>query len=294
MVPLFNHWKTETSSAQNTRPDIACAVHQCATFSANPKHSHGMALKRIGRYLNTTKDKGLILRPDGSHQLHAHSDADFAGNWTAKFAHLRESQLSRAGCVITCSGCPIHWFSCKEMEIALSTCEAECIAPSMCCRKLIPLRRTLEELHSIFQVPFDTSHSDVINELGCSVVLEDNSAALALATDGDRHQPRTKHLSLKWHHFRDQVNDGWLKIKKVHTKVNWADIFTKPLPKPQFQFLRDAMMGWRTQEDLHAFLKSHHVEDLPIHPLHATAALAFCPGSDIHMPPQKRVRIAAP
>ena len=91
--------------AQNTRPDIAYAVHQCAKYSANPKHSHGIALKRIGRHLNTTRDKGLILRPDGSHQLHAHSDSDFAGNWTAKFAHLCDSQLSRAGCVITHSGC---------------------------------------------------------------------------------------------------------------------------------------------------------------------------------------------
>ena len=279
--------------AQNTRPDIAHAVHQCAKYSANPAHSHGIALKRIGRYLNTTKDKGLILRPDGSHQLHAYSDSDFAGNWTAKFAHLRDSQLSRAGCVITHSGCPIYWFSKIETEIALSTCEAECIALSMCCRQLIPLRRILDELYSIFQVPFDTSHTEVINELGCSVVLEDNSAALALATDGDKYRPRTKHLSLKWHHFRDQVrNGGWLKIKKVHTKVNWADIFTKPLPKPQFQFLRDAMMGWRTKHELQDFLKDQHVEALPIHPLQATAAFAFCPGSDTHMPSRKRVCLA--
>ena len=48
---------------KSTRPDIACAVHQCARFSANPKTKHAEAVKRIGRYLLATKDKGLIINP---------------------------------------------------------------------------------------------------------------------------------------------------------------------------------------------------------------------------------------
>ena len=36
---------------KSTRPEIACAVHQCARFAANPKRSHAEAVKRIGRYL---------------------------------------------------------------------------------------------------------------------------------------------------------------------------------------------------------------------------------------------------
>lgn len=48
---------------KSTRVDIAYAVHQCARFAADPKESHGAALKRIGRYLAGTRDKGLILRP---------------------------------------------------------------------------------------------------------------------------------------------------------------------------------------------------------------------------------------
>ena len=264
--------------ALNTRPDIAYAVHQCAKYSSCPKQSHGGAIKRIGRYLRKTSTKGLILRPDGSHQLNAYVDADFAGNWNHNYSHLRSSQLSRAGCVITYSGCPIHWFSKLETEIALSTCEAEYIALSMCCRQLIPIRRTLEDLYSIFKIPFDSTHTELINQLGSSVVLEDNSAALALATDGDKYRPQTKHLSLKWHHFRDQITDGWLQIKKINTKVNWADIFTKPLPKPHFEFLRDAMMGWKTSEELHEYLHTQHLdEDLPLYPSHAVAAYAILP-----------------
>jgi hypothetical protein len=42
---------------KSTRPDISCAVHQCARHCANPKIQHTAAVKRIGRYLLGTKDK---------------------------------------------------------------------------------------------------------------------------------------------------------------------------------------------------------------------------------------------
>ena len=49
---------------KSTRPDISCAVHQCARFCANPKMKHAEVVKRIGRYLLATKDKGLIMKPN--------------------------------------------------------------------------------------------------------------------------------------------------------------------------------------------------------------------------------------
>ena len=46
-----------------TRPDIAMATHQCAIFNKYPHLSHERAVKRIGRYLLDTRDKGMISRP---------------------------------------------------------------------------------------------------------------------------------------------------------------------------------------------------------------------------------------
>ena len=67
--------------AMTTRPDISAAVHQCARFTCNPKRFHEQAVKRIGRYLLRTKNKGLILNPDKSKTtLDCYVDADFAGN----------------------------------------------------------------------------------------------------------------------------------------------------------------------------------------------------------------------
>ena len=65
--------------AQNSRPDIAYAVHQCARFTHVPKQSHDVAVKRIIRYLNSTKDKGMYIKPNKSLVIDCYVDADFAG-----------------------------------------------------------------------------------------------------------------------------------------------------------------------------------------------------------------------
>ena len=38
----------------NTRSDLAYAVNYCARYMANPRESHEVGLKRIGRYLKST------------------------------------------------------------------------------------------------------------------------------------------------------------------------------------------------------------------------------------------------
>ena len=65
----------------HTRPDITFAVSQCARYSFCPKKSHEEALKRIGRYLKGTKDKGIFMKPQSSLQIDCYVDADFAGLW---------------------------------------------------------------------------------------------------------------------------------------------------------------------------------------------------------------------
>ena len=43
-----------------TRPDITYAVNQCARYSSDPKTDHWVAVMRILRYLNGTRDYGLF------------------------------------------------------------------------------------------------------------------------------------------------------------------------------------------------------------------------------------------
>ena len=57
------------------------------------------------------------------------------------------------------------------------------------------------DIFNKFSIDLDESKTDINSKLGNSVILEDNAAAITLANDGDKYRPRTKHLSIKWHHF---------------------------------------------------------------------------------------------
>jgi hypothetical protein len=50
--------------AQNSRPDISFAVHQCAWFSKERKDLHEKPVKHIIYYLQCTRDKPLIMKPN--------------------------------------------------------------------------------------------------------------------------------------------------------------------------------------------------------------------------------------
>ncbi len=106
---------------KSTRLNIAYYVHQCTRFSADPKESHASAVKRIGKYLLATKDKGLILNPR-EHSFECWVDADFVGNWDRVNADVDPSTAkSRTGYIITYAACPIIWSSKLQTEVTLST-----------------------------------------------------------------------------------------------------------------------------------------------------------------------------
>ena len=78
-------------------------------------------------------------------------------------------------------------------------------------------------------------------EVFCNV-FEDNTACIAMATS-NKFNPRTKHIALKYHHFRAVLNSGSIKIYYVDTLQQLVDNFTKPLKADQFSFLRTKLMG---------------------------------------------------
>jgi len=112
----------------HTRPDLAYSVSQVARFMFNPKRSHEIAIKRIGRYLIGTKDKGMIIKPTTNIGINAYPDADFSGLYGYEDNNDPVCVRSRTGYVITVAGCPIYWSSKLQTETATSTMEAKVIA----------------------------------------------------------------------------------------------------------------------------------------------------------------------
>lgn len=225
---------------KSTRPDIAVAVHQCARFSADPKQSHADALRYIGRYLKGSKERGIILNPQHEKSFECWVDADFLGQYDkgAKDLHLdKMTAKSRTGFLITYAGCPIVWGSKLQRESALSTTEAEYMAISEAFRSLLPLMDLLEEAREK-GVPIESGPPVV----RCKA-FEDNSGALELARL-PKMRPRTKHINVKYHHFREAVEQKRVTILHVPSEEQLGDLLTKNLPRDQFITLRRAIMGW--------------------------------------------------
>ena len=53
---------------------------------------------------------------------------------------------------------------------------------------------------------------------------------------------KTKHISIKYHMLREKVVEKEIRLEYVRKKEKIADIFTKPLPKETFKYLRN-MLG---------------------------------------------------
>ena len=62
----------------NTIPYIYFDVHQCAWFTHNTKASHKTAVKRIFRYLQGTKDNGLVFNSSKKLVVDCYYDTYFA------------------------------------------------------------------------------------------------------------------------------------------------------------------------------------------------------------------------
>ena len=223
----------------STQPELAYSVHQCARFCNNPKHSHEKAVKRIIRYLlhiQRTGNLGILFRPQASQSIKVFVEASFAGEWNTSWSEEPSSVFSRTGYLITFANCPIVWASKLQSEITLSTTESEYVAFSQSLRDVIPLIGLLRELRSV--IPFGES-TPIVH---CTVH-EDNKGCIDLVQT-PRIRPRTKHIALKYHHFRSFVKDGTISVKYIDTAEQVADLFTKPLGDVQFGTLRKKFMGW--------------------------------------------------
>ena len=188
------------------------------------------------RYLAGTKDKGLIFKSDFTIGLEMFCDADFAGLWKSEDPQNADSVRSRTGFVIKLYGCPLLWTSRMQTEVACSTLEAEYIALSSGMREIIPIRNLYLSLAQHMKFP----------DAGCSVkctVFDDNQGALNLATT-PKITPRTKHIGVKYHFFRQNVVSGEISLEYVQSEKQQADILTKGLSAVKFVNIRKLLLGW--------------------------------------------------
>ena len=204
-----------------TRPDIAYAVGYVSRFMENPQQEHWIAVKRIFRYLQGTKSHGICYQPNDKIDFRGYSDADWAGD--------HADRKSTSGYLFMLLGAPISWGSKKQSSVSLSTSEAEYIALSLAIQEGKWIHRLLCEILK------------TANESGADLIIfEDNQSCIKMTKNPVSHG-RAKHIDIKYHHIRDEVKRGEVKLEYCETSIMLADIMTKGLSGPRHKDMTAAL-----------------------------------------------------
>ncbi|KAI4302222.1 hypothetical protein MLD38_038000 [Melastoma candidum] len=200
-----------------SRPDILFSVCLCARYQSAPKESHLIMVKRIFRYLQGSANPGIWYSERSDFILIGYSDADFTG--------CKIDRKSTSGTCQLMGNMLISWFSKKQTSVALSTAEAKYIAAASCCAQLLWMKQQLEDYGLSFaEIP----------------IMCDNTSAIQL-TRNPVYYSRSKHIELRHHFLRDNVQQGSVSVKYVNTDQQLADIFTKPVDQEKFFYLRNEL-----------------------------------------------------
>ncbi|PNX67789.1 cationic amino acid transporter 1-like protein, partial [Trifolium pratense] len=180
------------------------------------------AAKRILRYIRGTMDYGILFpNTDKGNQceLIAYTDSNWCGD--------ANDRKSTAGYLSLLNNAPIAWCSKKESVVALSSCEAEYIATSLCACQAIWLVNLMEEMTG-------EDHGSVTMNI-------DNISAINLAKNPVAHG-KSKHIEMRFHYLREQVNNGRLCLQHCKSEEQIADIMTKSVQTELFKRMRN-MIG---------------------------------------------------
>ncbi|GJR86478.1 hypothetical protein Tco_0210489 [Tanacetum coccineum] len=146
--------------------------------------------------------------------LTAYADADHAG--------CQDTRRSTSGSAQFLGDKLVSWSSKKQTSTSISSTEAEYIAMSGFCAQSYGWV-------SISQIM-------ALHYYRHPILYCDNKSAIALCCNNVQHS-RSKHIDIRHHFIREQVEKGVVELYFVRTEYQLADIFTKALPRERFEFI---------------------------------------------------------
>ncbi|GJU13680.1 hypothetical protein Tco_1136076 [Tanacetum coccineum] len=109
----------------------------------------------------------------------------------------------------------------------MSSAEVEYVSLSACCAQVLWMRTQLTDYGF---------HFDKI-PMYC-----DSKAFIAISCNPVQHS-RTKHIDVRYHFIKEQVEKGIVELFFVGTEYQLADLFTKALPEDRFKYLMNKDKG---------------------------------------------------
>nr|GEX15050.1 hypothetical protein [Tanacetum cinerariifolium] len=133
------------------------------------------------------------------------------------------------------------WSSKKQDYTSMSSIEAEYVPLSRCCAQVLWMRTQLIDYGF---------HFDKI-PMYC-----DSKAAIAISCNPVQHS-RTKHIDIRYHFIKENVEKGIVELFFFGTEYQLADLFTKALLEERFKYLiRRLDMRCLTPEELEVAVSS--------------------------------------
>lgn len=202
-----------------SRPDIAFAVSTVSRYLSNFNDNHWQAVKRIFKYLVGTSNVGIMYSSGGSEShLIGFSDADYARDL--------ETRRSVSGYAFNMANGIVTWSSQRQKLVTLSTTEAEYVAAAAAAKEATWLRKLLSDIGYQSDIP--------------TCLFVDNQSSIRLIKNPVFHK-RTKHIDIRYHYIREQVENGEISVEYISTDLQRADIFTKPLPYERLHTLCESL-----------------------------------------------------
>ena len=198
-----------------SRPDIGTAVSYAATKSANPTVDDYHSLIDILCYLQRTKDVGLVIHPgvpDQPLQLKCHVDASFLSH--------PDSRGHSGYCITIGNLSSFYSKSVKQQLVATSSTHAEVKALYQLVVDLIFIINLCSEINRSIDLPI--------------IIFEDNAPTVQVSTSLSARIKRSKHYLMLINFIRYYVTLGLIKVRKVASEDNIADVLTKPLAWREF------------------------------------------------------------
>jgi len=117
---------------------------------------------------------------------------------------------------------PVSWKTARQKAVTLSSTEAEYYALSEAAKEA--------KWHQLLLNELKCNESDVRPTL----IHGDNTGALSLAENPEHHN-RAKHIDIRQHYIRQEVENGSITLAYIPTDKMVADGLTKPLPGSKHQ-----------------------------------------------------------
>ncbi|KAL9261973.1 Retrovirus-related Pol polyprotein from transposon TNT 1-94-like protein [Drosera capensis] len=202
----------ERFGMSNAKPvNTPLAVHFKLSASLSPKTKEEEAEIVVGSLMYAM----VCTRPDIAQAVSVVSSTgcSVVGYVDSDYAGDLDKRRSLTGYVFILGGSAGSWRATLQDTVALSTTEAEYMATAEATKEALWLNRLVEELG--------------VKQEESSVIFCDNQSAVQLTKNTMYHE-RTKHIDIRFHFVRNEVAKGTIKVKKVPTAENPADMLTKP------------------------------------------------------------------